>query len=124
MLSDDELADLQADFAALLDLRADVVRLADVAGVMTPTTIATNVRMGVMPAHEVLWRQYGGDDLTGRQLALLSFPARQDVRRDDRIEQAGGPTWVVVAVVPPGPNSNSAYRQCLAYFQTMLQVEV
>ncbi len=123
MLSADELADLQADFAALLDLTANIVRLTDVAGVMTPSTVATSVPMGLQSATDVHIHQYGSDALKGRQLALLSFPAAQDVRVDDRIEQTGGPVWVVVAVIPPVPHSNAAYRQCLAYFQTMLQVQ-
>ncbi len=123
MLSSRELVDLQADFAALLDLTCSIVRLSDVGGVLQPSTIATGVPLGLMSATEIPLRQYQSEELIGRQMALLSFPASQDVRVGDRVQVTGGQTYVVADLIPPVPNSNSAYRQCLAYYQTILTVQ-
>jgi len=122
MLSASQLTALRAAAAMALDLTCSIVRLSDVAGVMTPSTIATDVPVLVTLPTTAHLRLFQSDAFQGREMGVLTFAATQDVVVHDRVSVTGGQTWIVTDLVPPVPNSYQVLRQVLAYYQTLLQV--
>ncbi len=115
MLSANELADLQADMEALLDLTADIARNQSNSFSLgqpteTWTTLASGVKCGMTQPSQAIAQQYA--NLIGvQQATVFSFPDGQDVQRGDRIV-VQGTTWTVQAVLTP--QSYSVSTQVLA----------
>lgn len=116
MLSASELADLQADFAALLDLTADIQRNSSLGTPVKGTTpdnwqaIASGVSCGMRQPTAGEAAQFSSL-IASKQSTVISFADGQDVKRYDHVI-INGTTWTVAA--PLTPQSYSALTQCLA----------
>ncbi len=118
MLSADELTDLQADAATLLDLDADIQRnmsstvvigqkTEDWQSILSP---GPTVKCGMRPPSATEAAQFASA-IASKKSTVISFPDGQDVQEGDRVIVAST-TWTVQA--PLTPQSNSVYTQVLA----------
>src|SRR5579885_785919 len=108
MLSASELADLQADLEALLDLDADIQRnqssaisigqkTEDWQSILSP---GPTVKCGMKEPTSGIATLYAQSLIGAQKVTMFSFPDGQDCQRGDRVIVSGD-TYTVQAVLTP-----------------------
>lgn len=113
-----QLAALQAAVKRSFDQTCSIVRLSDAGGVLTATTLYTNVPLLVVHASRQQRAEFEQDQNLGRQMGSLLFQVGTDVQINDQVVVNGGKTWIVEAVAPLAPSSYQMVRQVFAYHKS------